>query len=57
MGDNNFEIKYCKKCLLPNTRPGVIIGVDGISNIWKESFDLKDNINWNKRKKNNLKIL
>ena len=51
MGDNNFEIKYCKKCLLPNTRPGVIIGVDGISNIWKESFDLKDNINWNKRKK------
>lgn len=51
MGGNDFEIKYCKKCLLPNTRPGVIIGDDGISNVWKESDKLSNNIDWNKRKK------
>ena len=51
MEDKVFDIKYCKKCLLPNTRPGVFIGDDGISNVWKESHTVTNNIDWNKRKK------
>ena len=50
MEGNKFEIKYCKKCLLPNTRPGVIIGDDGISNVWKDSHTLNYNVDWNERK-------
>lgn len=49
MEDNNFEIKYCKRCLLPNTRPGINIGDDGVSNVWKESITKNYNIDWDKR--------
>ena len=46
MQEVNFEIKYCKKCLIPNSRPGVKIGHDGISNVWNEYFSEKKKIDW-----------
>lgn len=46
MDNNRFKLKYCKKCLLPNTRPGVIIDDEGISNVWKESINNNLGINW-----------
>lgn len=44
--ENEFKIEYCTKCLLPNTRPGVIIDADGISNVWKTAGNEKSNIDW-----------
>jgi N-acetyl sugar amidotransferase len=49
--DNKFILKYCKKCLVPNSRPGVIIDEDGISNVWKTGTDEKNNIDWEEREK------
>lgn len=41
-------MKYCKKCLQPNTRPGIIFNEDGICGacLWEEE---KKKIDWNKR--------
>ncbi len=49
--NNMFNIRYCKKCLLPNSRPGITIGEDGISNVWKDSINKKSDIDWNKNEK------
>jgi N-acetyl sugar amidotransferase len=49
--DYKFILKYCKKCLVPNSRPGVIIDEDGISNVWKTGTDEKNNIDWEEREK------
>ena len=35
--ESSFQIQYCKECLLPNSRPGIIIDENGISNVWKDS--------------------
>lgn len=48
---SQFRLKYCKKCLLPNTRPGVVIDENGISNVWKQAKNEKDSIDWDERKK------
>lgn len=48
---SEFRLKYCKKCLLPNTRPGIVIDEDGVSNVWKTARNEKDNINWTQREK------
>ncbi|MDO5307320.1 MAG: N-acetyl sugar amidotransferase [bacterium] len=41
-------MKYCKKCLQPNTRPGIVFNEDGICGacLWEEE---KKKINWKKR--------
>ena len=44
------KIKYCKNCVLPNTRPNLKINDKGICNACT-STDLKEGINWEKRKK------
>lgn len=43
-------MKYCKKCLQPDTRPGIIFNEEGIcyACIYEEE---KKNIDWNKREK------
>lgn len=38
-------MKYCKKCIIPNTRPGIIISDDGVCNACK-NHDLKTTIDW-----------
>lgn len=41
-------MKYCKKCILPDSRPNLIIGDDGICNACSSSVT-KTKINWIKR--------
>ena len=53
----NTNIKYCIKCLLPNTRPGIIIGDDGISNVWKQNEEIKSYVDWDLRKNQFKKLV
>lgn len=41
-------MKYCQKCILPDTRPNLVIGNDGICNACK-SHGTKSDIDWGKR--------
>lgn len=43
-------MKYCNNCLLPDTRPNLIILTDGICNACHSWHDKKININWNDRR-------
>tara|TARA_B100000886_G_scaffold275859_1_gene199796 strand:+ start:962 stop:2101 length:1140 start_codon:yes stop_codon:yes gene_type:complete len=49
-------MKYCKKCILPDSRPGIFLDNEGICSGCKGHI-LKDKINWNKRYKELLKII
>ncbi len=44
-------MKYCLKCVLPDTRPGLIIGNDGVCNACKSSGSKYDTIDWAGREK------
>lgn len=41
---------YCSLCVLPDTRPGLIIGADGVCSACKAHADKKHKIDWKKRK-------
>lgn len=43
------EIKFCKKCLTPNSRPRVVFDQDGICNACHNA-DEKKKVDWDKRK-------
>lgn len=43
-------MRYCKKCLMPNTRPGVKIHEDGICNACHQ-FELRKKIDWKERRR------
>lgn len=49
-------MRWCKSCVLPDTRPGLIIGNDGICNACK-NHDTKKYIDWEKRKTTFLTIV
>ncbi len=49
-------MKWCKKCVLPDTRPHLVIGEDGICNACK-NHNLKSSINWDERYSSFLKIV
>jgi N-acetyl sugar amidotransferase len=49
-------MKYCKKCVLPNSRPGLIFDKFCICNACKNNFK-KVEVNWDKREKDFLKIV
>ena len=53
---NNFQISYCKKCVIPNTRPAIQFDDDGICSACNNA-KVKNKINWSKRKKEFFKIL
>src|SRR3984893_15597825 len=38
-------MRYCAKCILPDTRPNLVIGEDGVCNACK-SHDTKAQIDW-----------
>ena len=49
---------YCKRCILPSTRPGLKIGDDGICNACKtNSFNQSEDINWQTREKEFIQII
>lgn len=41
-------MKYCKRCILPDTRPNLLIGDDGVCNACKQTSE-KPKIDWEKR--------
>jgi N-acetyl sugar amidotransferase len=45
------KMKYCNSCILPDTRPNLVIDDSGICNACNTYDLVKPNINWNKRKK------
>lgn len=49
-------MKYCKKCITPDTRPNIYILADGICTAC-HSFNKKKKINWKKKKTNFEKIV
>lgn len=51
-----FKLSYCKNCILPNTRPNLHIGLEGICNACL-SHSKKQSINWKVRKKKFLNII
>ena len=50
------KLKYCKSCILPNTRPNLYINAEGICNACL-SHSKKNKVNWEVRRKNFLKII
>ena len=42
-------MKYCKKCILPDTRPGLVLNSAGICSACV-SFEHRNQINWKERK-------
>lgn len=43
-------MRYCKKCILPDSRPNLIIDADGVCNACKNTNQKTQKIDWNKRK-------
>ena len=50
-------MNFCKNCILPDTRPGLVIGVDKICNACKNSFQKNDSINWIERELSFKKVV
>jgi len=44
------KLIFCRKCVLPNTRPNLVLDDDGICNACK-THDVKPNIDWDLRKR------
>jgi N-acetyl sugar amidotransferase len=45
------KITYCKKCLMPNSRPRIYFDDDGVCNACRHAEDKTTSINWEERKK------
>jgi len=43
-------IKYCKRCIMPYTKPDLFIDEEGVCSACR-SYEQRENIDWNKRKK------
>ena len=50
------KLKYCKKCILPSTRPNLHLNAQGICS-GCNSTEVKAVINWNERKKYNYQVI
>mgnify|MGYP001382230440 CR=1 FL=1 len=50
-------MKYCKICLLPDTRPNLVINSKGICNACNQYKNNKQKINWKKREQNFKQIV
>ncbi|MBI4356615.1 MAG: N-acetyl sugar amidotransferase [Gammaproteobacteria bacterium] len=44
-------MRWCTSCILPDTRPGIVMGADGICNACKNSGRKQKEINWDEREK------
>lgn len=49
-------MKYCKKCIIPDTRPGISLDGEGICNACR-NYENRELIDWPSRQKNLLEIL
>ena len=41
-------MRYCKKCVMPNTRPGIIFDSEGVCSACR-SYENRKNIDWDAR--------
>lgn len=48
-------MKYCVKCVMPDTRPGIALNGEGVCSAC-QSYERRKNINWNERWKQFEKI-
>lgn len=46
-----ISFQYCTKCVLPDTRPGLVIGNDGVCNACKNAASKIDIIDWEERER------
>lgn len=51
-----MAFQYCKKCVMPNTKPDLFFDEDGICDACR-SVELKNTIDWDERKKEFEKVL
>ena len=49
-------MKYCKKCLYPDTKPQLVFNQEGVCSAWTNHL-LKNNIAWERKNKQFLDIL
>ena len=49
-------MKYCKNCIIPDTKPGISLDKKGLCNACR-NVNIKNNIDWNKRKRDLYKII
>jgi N-acetyl sugar amidotransferase len=52
-----IKLEYCKHCILPNTRPRIVINKNRICSACNFSYQKDMKINWNTRKNEFLKII
>lgn len=52
-----MEIQYCKKCLMPNSRPRIVFNNEGICNACLHSENKYKNIDWEARRQEFLKLI
>lgn len=50
-------VLYCKRCLMPNTRPRIVFDEDGLCNACKHSDDKWKGIDWGKRRKEFIELI
>ena len=51
------DVKWCKNCVISNQRPRIIFDENGICSACKYSATKNNNINWDKREQELLKLL
>jgi N-acetyl sugar amidotransferase len=49
-------IRYCKRCIMPDTKPDLLIDVDGICNACR-SFEYRKQVDWDQRKRELTDVL
>lgn len=49
-------MKYCKKCVMPDTKPDLMLDEEGVCNACR-AFENRKVIDWNKRKEDLVKLL
>ena len=52
-----LSMKYCKNCILPDTRPNIILDENGICNACNQFNNQKLKINWKRREEKIKKIV
>ena len=50
MRKNNLAVKFCKKCVTPNSRPRVVFDSNGVCNACN-FVSVKKSTDWKKREK------
>lgn len=53
---NEYRIRYCKRCIMPETKPDLYIDEEGVCNACR-SYERRQEVNWDERKHELLVIL